>query len=332
MRLLSARYLLTLMSILPGGHAFAQSGADFFAGKTITYVVATAPGGGYDTYGRLVAEYMQRYLPGSTFIVRNMPGAGHLVGANAIYASRNDGLTIGTFNTGLLYNQLMDYPGVKFDLRKMSWIGKAASDPRIFLVTPQSQISTWTDFIRSREPLNFATAGVGAAAYVETMMLARALKLPIRIQTGYNGTEDMQAMRRGEIHGAIASRSSYESFVDNGYGRFIAQIGGKDDDLPQVMTLTDDPNAKRLLALVQSQGDISRLTAGPPDIPADRLEALRRAYRNAMENSEASKKAEKLGRPLEPAYGDAVLDQIKVALEQAPETIALLKETMTTPK
>ena len=142
----------------------------------------------------------------------------------------------------------------------------------------------------------------------------------------------MQAMRRGEIHGAIASRSSYEGFVANGYGRFIAQIGGKDTDVPQVTTLTQDANAKRLLALVQSQGDISRLTAGPPDMPADRLATLRAAYRKTMEDKDAQSKAEKLGRPLEPAYGDEVLAQIRAALAQAPETIALLKETMSAPK
>src|SRR4029079_16888241 len=84
--------------------AAAQSGADFFKGKTVTYIVSTAPGGGYDLYGRLVSEYMQRYLPGSTFVVKNIPGAGHMIGANTIYASKADGLTIGTFNTGLIYN------------------------------------------------------------------------------------------------------------------------------------------------------------------------------------------------------------------------------------
>jgi len=83
--------------------SLAQSGADFYKGKTVTYIVATPPGGGYDFYGRLVAEYMQKYLPGSTVVVKNMPGAGHLVGANALYASRPDGLTIGSFNTGLIY-------------------------------------------------------------------------------------------------------------------------------------------------------------------------------------------------------------------------------------
>jgi hypothetical protein len=71
-----------------------------------------APGGGYDSYGRLVAEYMQRNLPGSTFVVKNVPGAGHIIGANSIYASKADGLTLGTFNTGLIYNQLINAKGL----------------------------------------------------------------------------------------------------------------------------------------------------------------------------------------------------------------------------
>src|SRR6478735_8493929 len=85
-------------AVLAAGAASAQTGADFYKGKTVTYIVSTAPGGGYDLYGRLVAEFMQKYLPGSTFVVKNLPGAGHLVGTNTIYASRPDGLTIGTFN------------------------------------------------------------------------------------------------------------------------------------------------------------------------------------------------------------------------------------------
>ena len=67
--------------------AAAQNPADFFKGKTVTYIVATAPGGGYDLYGRLVSEYMQKHLPGSTFIVKNVPGAGNIVGTNLLYAS-----------------------------------------------------------------------------------------------------------------------------------------------------------------------------------------------------------------------------------------------------
>jgi tripartite-type tricarboxylate transporter receptor subunit TctC len=124
-----AKGMLVAALLTAGGSVHAQQ-ADkaFFNGKTVTYIVATSPGGGYDTYGRLVAEYMQKYLPGSTFVVRNMPGAGHLVGTNALFASKPDGLTLGTFNTGLIYTQLAKHQGVKFDLTKMSWIGRPRQD------------------------------------------------------------------------------------------------------------------------------------------------------------------------------------------------------------
>jgi tripartite-type tricarboxylate transporter receptor subunit TctC len=312
--------------------AQAQQGAEFYKGKTVTYIVATAPGGGYDTYGRLVAEYMQKYLPGSTFVVRNMPGAGHVIGANAIHASRPDGLTIGTFNTGLIYNQLIGLEGVKFDLTKMSWIGKAGSDPRVVVVAQQSPIKTFEELRAGKDQVNFATAGVGSASYVETVMLTNALKLPVKVLTGYNGTEDQLAMRRGEVVGSIASRSSYEQFVNNGFGRFVVQIGGSETDVPKLGPMVTDPTGKQLVALIQSQGDIARLTAGPPGIPNDRLEALRTAYRKALEDKELQAKAEKLERPVDPAYGEDVAKAVREALNQTPETIAALKQAMSAPK
>ena len=315
-------------AIFISSFASAQTGADFYKDKTVTYIVATAPGGGYDTYGRLICEFMQKYLPGSTFVVKNVPGAGHLVGTNTIYASKPDGLTIGTFNTGLLYNQLMAADGVRFDLNKMSWIGKAGSDPRMLTVKTELPITTFKELQSYRQPLSFSTSGIGSAAYVETVMLTKALKLPASIKTGYNGYEDQLAMRRGEIHAAISSRSSWESFVKSGYGRFIVQIGGSQSDVPQLADQVTDPETKALIALVQSQGDISRLTAGPPNIPSDRLQALRDAYRRALNDPELQAKAEKLERPVDPAFGDDVLRMIQSALNQTPATIDLLKEAI----
>ena len=135
-----------LMAIgMAASPAAAQTGADFYKGKTVTYIVSTAPGGGFDLYGRLVSEYMQKYLPGSTFVVKNVPGAGHLIGANTIYASKPDGLTIGTFTTGLLYNQIVKLDGVRFDLEKMSWIGKASSDPRVMTLGAQVPIKSYKE-------------------------------------------------------------------------------------------------------------------------------------------------------------------------------------------
>ena len=154
-------------------------------------------------YGRLIAEYMQRYLPGSTFVVKNVPGAGHLIGANAIYASKPDGLTIGTFNTGLIYNQLIQAEGVKFDLTKMSWIGKAASDAARVRGRRPIADQDLPGLVAPKEPLNFATAGIGSSNYVEINSLTNILKLPVKMLTGYNGNDDQLAMRRGEIAGGI---------------------------------------------------------------------------------------------------------------------------------
>jgi len=310
----------------------ADEGAAFFKDKTVTYIVATSPGGGYDSYGRLVAEYMQRNLPGSTFVVKNMPGAGHIIGANAIYASKPDGLTIGSFNTGLIYNQIVGAQGVKFDLSKMSWIGKAASDPRIVVIASQSPIKSFAELQAQKTPVNFATAGPGSASYVETVILTNTLKLPVKNLTGYNGTDDQLAMRRGEIIGSIASRSSYATFIENGYGRFIAQIGGNDKDVPQLSSLVKDQKALDLIALVQSQGDIARLTAGPPAIPAERMKVLIDAYKKAMEDKELQGRAEKLERPVEPAYGEDVAKAIAKALNQSDETKQLLAEALKSDK
>ena len=313
---------------LTASPALADEGADFYKGKTVTYIVATAPGGGYDTYGRLVSEYMQKYLPGSTFVVRNMPGAGHLIGANAIYASRPDGLTIGTFNTGLIYNQLIGLEGVKFDLTKMSWVGKAGAEPRVIVCAKNTPIKTFEDLRAQKEPVKFAVSGVGSANYVETTVFINAFKLPIRMLTGYNGNEDQLAMRRGEITCGLGSRSTFDAFVKNDYGHYIAQFGGTDKDVRQLRDLVTDASAKDLVSLMQSQGDIARLTAGPPGISKDRLDALRTAYRKALEDPELQAKAAKLDRPVEPGYGDDVLKSVKEALTQKPETIALLKRAM----
>ena len=187
---------------------------------------------------------MQKHLPGSTFVVQNMPGAGHLIGANFIYASEPDGLTFGTFNTGLIYSQLAGNEGIKFDLAKMSWIGKVASDPRVIVVSKESGIESFEQLKSLKEPIKFAAAGVGSASTIETTMLVNTLGLPIQVITGYNGNDDQLAMRRGEVQGIVGSRSTFQQFVDEGHGKFIAQIGGSQTDVPQLATLVDSDDGQ----------------------------------------------------------------------------------------
>ena len=205
---------LTCAAAMAASPVSAQTGADFYKGKTVTYIASTSPGGGYDLYGRLVAEFMQKHLPGSTFVIKNVPGAGHLVGANTIYASKPDGLTIGIFNTGLIYNQVLGAPGVKFDLGKMSWVGKAASDPRVITIATQSPIKSFKDLQASKETVNFAVGGIGSATISSRHADQRA-------EAAGQGAHRLQRRRRPDggaprDHRSVASRSSWEQFVKNG--------------------------------------------------------------------------------------------------------------------
>src|SRR4051812_30331787 len=107
MKVRSAAAAVVGMVALVGAQS-ARADAEFFAGKTLFYVVGGGAAGSYDFYGRMVARYMEPALPQTTIVVKNVPAAGGIAGANAIYAAKPDGLTIGISNTGLIYGQLAE--------------------------------------------------------------------------------------------------------------------------------------------------------------------------------------------------------------------------------
>src|SRR6185437_10219223 len=240
-----ATFIALLLAAAVSHASAAQSAQEFYKGKTLTYIVATSPGGGYDTYGRLVARYMNKYLPGARIIVRNLPGAGHLIGANTLYAARPDGLTIGTFNTGLIYLQLLHDPGVRFDLARMSWIGKAASDSRVLVLSKGSGVKSLQQLFESaRPPIKLFAAGVGSAAYIDTRLAIYALHLNVQLIPGYNGSEGTLSMLRGETQGTIGSQSSYAQFVAAGNGFYAMQAGGANNSkIPRAEQFAKDDDA-----------------------------------------------------------------------------------------
>lgn len=308
----------------------AGSAEDFYKGKTITYIVSTAPGGGYDTYGRLLARYMNKYLPDSKIIVRNIPGAGHVVGANTIYAAKPDGLTIGTFNTGLIYLQLLREAGVRFDLAKMSWIGKAASDSRVLVLSKKSGVKSVKELLdTSKPPIKLFAAGVGSAGYIDTRLAISAIHLNVQLIPGYNGSEGTMSMLRGETQGTIGSQSSYAQFVDDGNGFYVMEAGGPaGSKIPQADQFAKDDNARRLLKMIAAESDVARLTAGPPGIPGDRLELLRRVFMKALADPQLLADAKKMDAPIAAANGEHVQSVIADALRQTPQNLQLLAQAV----
>lgn len=327
-----SRLYAMLAGLLLGLAPAVQAGpaADFFKGKTITYIVATAPGGGYDTYGRLIAKYMNKYMPDSKIIIRNIPGAGHVVGANTIYAAKPDGLTFGTFNTGLIYLQLMNESGVRFDLARMSWVGKAATDTRVLVLSKKAGITDVRQLFDASKPkLKLFAAGVGSAGYIDTRLAVSAIHLNVELIPGYNGSEGTMSMLRGETQGTIGSQSSYAQFVDDGNGEYLLEVGGPaGSKIPQADQYAKDDSSRKLLKMIAAESAVSRLTAGPPGIPADRLEYLRQIYNQALADPQLLAEAKKMDAPIAPADGEHVQQVIAEALQQSPENVQLLTQAV----
>jgi len=310
----------------------ATPGLDYFKGKIINYIVATKPGGGYDAYARLIGKYMQKYIPGSTIVIKNVPGAGHIIGANETFLAKPDGLTIGTFNTGLIYSQIVGQEGVKFDLTKFSFIGKATSEPRILVVTKNTPYKTMKEFMEAKQTIKLGTAGVGSLAHNETLIFIAATGAQqIKPIPGYPGNDLGMGMLRGELQGTIGSYDGLlYSLMKSGDVRVLMQFTSrKFKDLPNVPMTTElklSDKGKKLLGLVGHIGEIGRLTAAPAQVPADRLAVLREAYKKALTDPDLIKEGKKVGFELDPLYGDEVSKVVKEALNQPADNLALLKQ------
>jgi len=316
-----------LLGLMVFATPLAAADSEMFRGKTISYIVSTGAGGIYDAQSRLLARFLQEQLPGSRIMVRNVPGAGHIIGANTIYAARPDGLTIGTFNTGLIYAQLLERPGIRFDLSEMSYIAKATSDTRALMVSKNSNLTSFEDLLASETPIMFAAAGVGSAAYIETRILQDALNLPLQLVPGFDGTEAELSMLRGEVAAQVGTATSLQSFVDNGNGHFVLMLSDSDSyaGIPRADRYASDDRGRELLSLISTLSQIGRLTAGPPGIAPEILQTLREAVMAAMTDPGYITEGERLGLPMDPAPGDRVESMVKQALAQSPEMIASLK-------
>jgi tripartite-type tricarboxylate transporter receptor subunit TctC len=306
----------------------ADDDGNFYAAKTISYIVSTDPGGGYDSYARLIGNYMQEKMPVDNIVIRNVPGAGHLVGANTLHRSKPDGLTIGTFNMGLIYGQLVGRRGMTFDLRDLEWIGKASGEPRSIVVSEHCPIKSIEDLMAVEEPVMFGSAGLGSASWADMMLLADALELKVKVIPGFEGNEGEMSMMRGEICAIMGSTSSFQHFVESGYGSLILSVGGNIDGVPNAMDVAQTERAKQLIGFIDTLAQLGRITAAPPGTPQDRLDELRAAYRASLEDPELLAEAAQLGKPIDPAFGDDVSELVVAALDQSPETIAMIKKAI----
>src|SRR5215831_16562218 len=185
--------------LLAAGPAQAQTVADFYRGKTLRMLIGYGPGGGYDIYGRLVAEFLPRHLPGHpTIIAQNMPGAGSFVAAKYIYeVAPKDGTVLGSLAQTLALDSMTN-TSAKLDVSKMPYIGRVVTNIDTGVALPTSGITSFGD-VRAKQFTVGASGGGSTTVLFPTALNAYA-GAKFKLVRGYGGTTDIVlAMERGEV-------------------------------------------------------------------------------------------------------------------------------------
>lgn len=260
----------------------------FYAGKTLTIVVGSGAGGGFDTTARLVSRHIGRHIPGApTVIVQNMPGGGGLVAANHVFsAAVKDGTVIGLFHEAQMMNQLTGGEGVQFDLREFNWLGSSYVDPNVCIVRTDANINDFRQLIASGSSIAVGGTGPGSNTYDAPRVLAAATGAHIKAVAGYPTTNDVRiGVERGEIQGMCLGWESVQSasgqWLDDRYAKVLVQNGLTHhpdlEDVPLALDFAKSEDDKMLLRLVDAPGAMAKPFAMPPGVPMDRVETMRAA-------------------------------------------------------
>lgn len=307
--LLVASAVLVVGATAAAGFAHAQSG-DFFKGRAISVYIGYGPGGGYDTYARLIASHMGRHIPGNpTLVPRNVPGAGSIKLANQLFtASPKDGTALGMIGDVLPIKQVLGEQGIQFVARDFTWIGRVSDSNPLLIVWHTSPVKTIEDAKRISIPIG--VPGAGSATTLNITAINNIVGTKFKLISGYSGSAEIKlALERGEVHGTGSVlwellKTQHKDWLDEKKIRILYQVAiEKQPDLPDVpstIELGSNEEEKQLLRLFSSYTLVGRSLLAPPGLPKDRTETLRTAFDAMMKDSTV--KQEMQARNLESRY------------------------------
>jgi tripartite-type tricarboxylate transporter receptor subunit TctC len=335
MRMFATAATLATMLVTPAA-AQTDPVADFYRGKTVRVIVGYGPGGSYDLYGRLAAEFLGRHIPGNpTIIPVNMPGAGGLKAIEYLYkVAPQDGTHLGSVAQQLAMTLLVDEKwGI--DPTRFNYLGRLTSMIDVAVALPKSGIASFED-ARRRE----VTVGAGQASSTSALY-ARALNAHagsrFKIITGYSGTAEIQlAVERGEVE-VNGGESLPTILVQNpdwlhGKAVLLYQNGLKRfSQLPQVPTMTElatSDEGRQVMGVLAGTAEIGRAILTTPGVPKERLAALRAAFQRMVADPEFIAAGTKRNVMLDPGAGEA-LDSIIVQTMNLPRpTVEALRKLL----
>ena len=296
---------------VPGaGPALAQNSE--FSAKQVRFIIGFGPGGGYDQYGRIVARFMDKYLPGNpTIVPQNMPGAGSIAAANTIYAnSPKDGSVFGIIARDAVTQPLVsDQTGAKFDATKIGWIGSPAAETNVCVATNRAKVASWDDLLKTELIIGGTGAGTGTEIYPKALNGLVGTKF--KLVSGYPASTDVfLAMERGEVHGICESYSSVmrkdAEAIAKGEIKILFQASLKQNPevkAPFILDLVKDPDQHKALEFIYAGQVIGRPFIAPPDLPPGILKTLRAAFDATVKDPDFLKEAEKQKLDIDPVSG-----------------------------
>jgi tripartite-type tricarboxylate transporter receptor subunit TctC len=311
----------------------------FFAGREVRIIVGTGAGGGYDTYGRLVARFLGSHIPGNpTFVVQSMPGASGIKAVNYLYSvAPKDGSVFSIFNNSMPVYQAIGQPGVQFKCEELSWLAAMSKLVNVVAVWHTTGAKTIED-AKKKEIVIGATGASGTMAGYPAL-LNNTIGTKFKIVTGYEGGNQINlAMERGEIQGrGTLSWSSVQSLKPDWYADKkiipLVQVGPKKEpDLPHVPLLTElaqDDVQRQMFQFVTAPTTLERPFAGPPNVPADRLSLLRRGFEAMAKDREFLDAAKKQDIEIDLTPGEEVQKVVAAIVATPPDIIEKTRIAMT---
>jgi tripartite-type tricarboxylate transporter receptor subunit TctC len=329
---------LAVLPTLFASPAFAQSSVEnFFRGQTVKIVVASGPSGGFDTFARLLARHLGRFVPGNpTFVVQNMPGAGGLRAAGYIAkVAARDGLTIGAVQGGMVKAPLLGLTGADYDSTTLRWIGNLNSEVHVCVAWHTSGLTTIKEAMQKELIVG---ASAGADSELAPHAFNSLLGTKFKIIPGYqDGPRILLAMQRAEVLGRCGWSwssvvSQHPEWIKEKTISALMQWPTKHADLPNLslaQELATNDDDRQAIDFLFGHLVMSRSYVLPPDVPAERLAALRAGF-DAMVKDEGVKadfvKANHELAPMSGAEVNALVDRIygtpKHVIDKALKAIA----------
>ena len=315
--------------------ALAQSPAEFYKGKTITIIVSSAPGGGYDRIARLVGAHLGKHVPGNPkTVVKNMPGAGGIIAPNFVYAKGDrDGAMIGLMQNTIPFEPLAGNKRAMFKPTEFGWLGSPTVETGVMMIYHRSKVRSVADAQKIEVPT--AVPAMASTPAFNSRLLMKTLGLKLKIIPGFrSSTAALLAMEQGEADGfpnfyssMMGSRPTWlkekKTFV-------IVQWGPKKEkdlpDVPYLLDIVKSEKDKALVRLASAPLALGRPFMMPPGVPQDRLAAMRRAFADMFKDRAFVRGASKGGyNDLSPQTGEEMEKVIREAYASPPAVVAQLK-------